>query len=101
MADTKTLHPSRCVHRGFQASAIATHLRTHAKLPSLTYSRPVDKVQVAKNVLAAVAGAVTIWRLFPFIKVALVQRYIWSFLGIVRSPSLHHRILSCADPFDG
>ncbi|GAA5884945.1 hypothetical protein JCM3774_000859, partial [Rhodotorula dairenensis] len=67
---------------GFQADAIAAHLRAHAKLPSLTYSRPVDKAQVTKNVLAVLVGALAIWRLFPFIKVALVQRYIWSFLGI-------------------
>ncbi|GAA5987706.1 hypothetical protein JCM10908_007177 [Rhodotorula pacifica] len=67
---------------GFQPEAIASHLRAHAKLPSLKYSKPVDKAQVTKNVLAAVAAVFTIWRLFPFIKIALMQRYIWSFLGI-------------------
>ena len=74
-------------YRGFQADAIANHLRGHAKLPSLKYSRPVDKAQVAKNVFSTVVGALTIWRLFPYIKVALVQRYIWAFLAIVGSPS--------------
>ncbi|KAG0665159.1 oligosaccharyl transferase subunit ost3/OST6 [Rhodotorula mucilaginosa] len=67
---------------GFQADAIANHLRGLAKLPSLQYSRPVDKAQVAKNVFSTVVGALTIWRLFPYIKVALVQRYIWAFLAI-------------------
>lgn len=70
-------------YRGFQADAIANHLRGYAKLPSLKYSRPVDKAQVAKNVLSTVAGILTIWRLFPYTKVALVQRYIWAFLAIV------------------
>jgi oligosaccharyltransferase complex subunit gamma len=70
-------------YRGFQADAIANHLRGLAKLPSLQYSRPVDKAQVAKNVFSTVVGALTIWRLFPYIKVALVQRYIWAFLAIV------------------
>ncbi|POY75638.1 hypothetical protein BMF94_1260 [Rhodotorula taiwanensis] len=67
---------------GFQADAMANQLRLQAKLPSLKYSRPVDKAQVAKNIALTLSGLFSTWRLFPYIRVALAQRYIWSFLGL-------------------
>jgi oligosaccharyltransferase complex subunit gamma len=73
-------------HSGFKAEAIASYLKARAKLPSLEYVRPVDKGAVALNVATAVAAALAIWRLWPYMSIILGRRYIWAASSLVRFP---------------
>lgn len=69
---------------GFKAEAIASYLKARANLPSLDYVRPVDKGALALNVLSVVAGAIAIWRLWPFASIIFGRRYIWAASSLVR-----------------
>ncbi|TNY21865.1 hypothetical protein DMC30DRAFT_362591 [Rhodotorula diobovata] len=68
---------------GFKAESIASHLKAHAKLPSLEYRRPVDKGKLVKTGASIGAGLVVAWKLWPVLGVILTRRYIWSAMSLM------------------
>ncbi|GAA5898333.1 dolichyl-diphosphooligosaccharide--protein glycotransferase OST3 [Sporobolomyces salmoneus] len=67
----------------FQAEAIASYLKTTAKLPSLAFSRPVDKSKVVKTAVLALGTVIGVYQGRSYIRVVFSQTYIWAGMTII------------------
>ncbi|GAA5857818.1 hypothetical protein JCM8547_005991 [Rhodosporidiobolus lusitaniae] len=67
---------------GFKAEEITRYLQSKAKLPSLTFKRPVDKGEVAKTVFLTIGGAFGAYQLWPYAAIIFGRRYIWAAASI-------------------
>ncbi|GAA5929328.1 dolichyl-diphosphooligosaccharide--protein glycotransferase OST3 [Sporobolomyces koalae] len=62
----------------FQAEAIASYLKTTAELPSMTFTRPVDKSKVIKNAVIAIGAVLGAYQGRSYLRVVFTQTYIWA-----------------------
>ncbi|BGP16760.1 hypothetical protein JCM10213_002151 [Rhodosporidiobolus nylandii] len=67
---------------GFKAESIASHLRAHAQLPSLQFTRPVDKSKVVKTVAILSLAPLVAWKAWPVLHVVLTRRYLWAAMSL-------------------
>ncbi|GAA5911578.1 hypothetical protein JCM6882_008044 [Rhodosporidiobolus microsporus] len=67
---------------GFQAEAIASHLSTRAKLPSLQFKRPVDKSRLVKTGAGIAVAGIVGWQARRVLAVVFGGRFLWGALSV-------------------
>ncbi|GAA5833446.1 hypothetical protein JCM5353_008056 [Sporobolomyces roseus] len=67
----------------FQAEAIASYLQKTAELPSLQFKRPVNKVNVAKNVVVVLGATVGAYQGRALLRTVFTRTYIWAGMTII------------------